>query len=539
MDLLTRILGEERVAKEAQAAQTICMLLRNLPLAVEITAQRLVSRPRRRLADMAERLRNVNERLDLSISDRAVRTSFQVSWESLDANLRRVFALLGVFEGRSFEVRALGHITGLDRYTAEDRLFALTALSLVGEESGDRYRQHSLLADFACEQLGENTIPFVDMALYYHQFVEQNRTNYTTLRPEWENLMAGMTTAHRLGQWPLVLAYADALTQAWFTRARYAQARQGYALAQDAALATQDEQALATMLLRWGRACLEQDDFAEAQSLLTEGLRWATQTGFVAGSAEAYYGLGRIAVEQGDYDQAATWLLQSRQLCTQLGDEAGVAATLYQTALLNYRLSQFDQAKALCEEALAIQIRVGDQPGSLPTLRLLADVALEQELYDAADAYCQEALKLCEQLQDRGELAATYYSLAVVARFQNRLELAQSFAEKALELCRWMGNRNFAALTLYELSRIHYIRQEFEQAIAVGKEALTLTRELRLDFSLIYNLLHLGYAHHELGRASAACGFWREGLALAEAQNHPLLGELRQCVNRYCNDRPG
>src|SRR4029453_1833172 len=105
----------------------------HLPWAVEITAQRLVSRPRRRLSDMADRLRHVEERLDLSISDRAVRTSFQVSWGSLDTNLRRVLALLGVFEGRSFAVDALAHLAGLDRYTAEDRLFSLTALSLVSE----------------------------------------------------------------------------------------------------------------------------------------------------------------------------------------------------------------------------------------------------------------------------------------------------------------------------------------------------------------------------------------------------------------------
>jgi DNA-binding SARP family transcriptional activator/predicted negative regulator of RcsB-dependent stress response len=534
--LLARILGEERVAAEPEAAHNICTLLQHLPLAVEITAQRLVSRPRRRLADMAERLRTVNERLDLSISDRAVRTSFEVSWEALDTNLRRVFALLGVFEGRAFEVSALAHIAGLDRYTAEDRLFALTALSLVSEEAENRYRQHPLLADFACEQIGENTLPFVDMALYYLQFAEQNRTNYPALRPEWENLMAGVQTAHRLGQWPLVLNFAEVLTQAWFVRARYTQARQGYALAQVAAESLGDRQALATVLLRWGQACVEQDDYEEAKELVTASLQWYQQIEHEAGIADAEYMLGRIAVEQGEYHQAERHLLTSRQIREQLGDTTGIAATLYQEALLSYRRTLYDRAKELCEQALAMQHRAGDEAGTLPTLRLLVDVALEQQAYAAANAYCQQALTLCERLQDRGELAATYYSAAVVARFQQQLEQAQRYAEQAMELCRWMGNRNFLALTLYELSRIKTSLGELDQAVQIGLESLQLTRELGHEFSLVYSLRHLGDLYRALGQHDEAHALWQEALSLTEGQDHPLAAELRLRLNEFSGD---
>ncbi|MCA9931737.1 MAG: hypothetical protein KC419_24810, partial [Anaerolineales bacterium] len=74
--LLMHILGEQRVEAEPEAAAAICTLLQNLPLAVEITAQRLKSRPRRLLADMAQRLQAEQDRLSLlAISDRAIRTS--------------------------------------------------------------------------------------------------------------------------------------------------------------------------------------------------------------------------------------------------------------------------------------------------------------------------------------------------------------------------------------------------------------------------------------------------------------------------------
>src|SRR5207249_1285851 len=120
---------------------------------------------------------------------------------------------------------------------------------------------------------------------YYHAFAEQHRTNYDVLRPEWDNMMAGMHTAHVIQQWPLVLAYTDTLTEAWFVRARYAQARQGYALARDAAIAVADERPLAAYLLKWGQACIEQNDYSEAETLLVDSLQIYQSLNDLAGIA--------------------------------------------------------------------------------------------------------------------------------------------------------------------------------------------------------------------------------------------------------------
>jgi DNA-binding SARP family transcriptional activator len=531
--LLERILGEERVAAEREAAQQIGLFLQNLPLAVEITAQRLASRPRRRLADMAQRLRSVEERLDLSISDRAVRTSFMVSWESLDANLRRTFSLLAVFAGRSFTAPALAHIAGLDTYTAEDRLFALTTLSLSSEEGDDRYRQHPLLADFAREQLGENTLPLVDMAFYYQQFAERHRTDYPALRPEWENLMAGMAAAHHLEQWALVLGYADTLTHAWFVRARYAQARLGYNWARDAAQALGDESALASALLRWGQACVEQDDYTEAEQLLTESLKYQEKAQDAAGIASVKYYLARIAVDQARYATAEQLLVSSQQLCRRLGDQGGLATTMYQEALLGYRLGDLDKAKALCEQALVLQEEINDQGGLLPTLRLLADVALEQKEYAIADAYCQRALTLGLQLQNRGELAQIYYSLTVVARVQENFELAHTYAANALELCQWMGNLRIQAAVRYEQCWLYATKKEYEAAIQVGLKSLELFRQLKDNFNLVYVLCHLGDFYEESGQHEAAYRLWQEASNYVQSQNHPLQEPLHQRLTSH------
>ncbi|MCB0110974.1 MAG: tetratricopeptide repeat protein, partial [Caldilineaceae bacterium] len=501
--LLTRILGEERVHPEAAAARQICTLLQNLPLAVEIAAQRLRSRPRRRLADMATRLQDTQERLDLAISDRAVRTSFLVSWESLDNEQRRIFALLGLFEGRSFAAPALAYIAELDLYTTEDRLFTLTALSLLNEEESDdetavRYRQHPLLADFAREQLGDNRAMALRLVHYYLSFAQEERMNYAALQPEWENLMIGLQTAHALAEWQVVVDYTETLTEPWFTRARYAEARHGYALMREAAETLEDKHTLVRCLLQWGEACIEQDDYPEAEEKLQSSLKLANELQDRQAVAQSKHFLAKIALDQSNYQVAKEYLDESRQLLSELNDLPGIASTICQQAILLYRRGDLSGAQEYCQQALLVQRQENDLVGILPTLRLAADIALEQEELDSAQEYCQQALTLCQELQNRGELAATYYSLAVVARHRKEIEIARNYAHEALSLLRVFGDRKFQAVTLYEISRIATLSNNLTEAISAGEESLALLRELKENFNIVYVLRHLG----ELARQS-------------------------------------
>lgn len=528
VQLLERILGADRVATEQAAAREICALLQNLPLAVEITAQRLHSRPRRRLADMAERLQSVQDRLDLAISDRAVRTSFMVSWESLDGALRQVFALLAVFEGRSFAAPALADLADLDVYTAEDRLFALTALSLLTEEEEVRYRQHPLLADFAREQLGNNDDAWRRMAVYYQHFAQDHQTDYAALQLEWENMMAGMETAHMLQEWQLVLDYADALTESWLTRSRHTDARQGHVWAREAAIALANKQSLATCLLRLGQVYIEQDEYNEAEAVLLTCRGICEEIDNQVDLAKVNYLLGRSSVEQGNYKNAELMLMASKRRYEELNDTLNLAATYYQQGLMLYKQGNFADAYHLCEQALKMQNEIGEKLGSLPTLRLLADIALEQEDYVTAEGYCNRALVLCEELQNRGELGAVYYILAVISRLQGKYLLGKEFAEKGLPLFQLVGFRKFEAVTLYELSRNYAGVEAYANALTLGVRSLEILREIDDQFNVIYVLWHLGKLYENMKENQQAEIHWHEALRIAELQKHPLIAELRQ-----------
>jgi serine/threonine protein kinase/tetratricopeptide (TPR) repeat protein len=531
-EMLTRMLGKERVVREEDAADEICQLLLNLPLALEIAASRLNSRPRWKLADMAGRLRDEKRRLhELKIGNLEVRASFLVSWNMLDEEMRRVFPLLAVFEGRAFTVAAVSTVAEDSEPATADWLDALAALSLIAPEGAIHYRLHPLLTDFAREKLPEAAVDlaYARMAHYYLNYAVQYTHDPIMLELEWNNLLAGEQAAYRLKQWPMVIAYTDGLAGTRFTRARFAEARQSYQRACEATQALHDRAALASALSHQARACIELSDYDEAEELLTHSLQLYTQVSDQQGVARAQYHLGRIAIERANYDQAQQLLTESRLIREKLGDQAGVADILYILADIPYYQGDYTEAERLGLEALNIQQAVGDKFGCIRTLGLLADIALKQGDPELGEKHCQRALDLCEEMQEQGERAVILYILSEARRQLGDLESARDYAERSLAQLRSMGDRKMQANALWRLSQIDADRKDYPVAVQESLHSLSLFRELGDGWSTVYVLLHLGDMHHALNQSNQARERWSEALGqIDKTQQHPLTKTLQE-----------
>lgn len=533
MELLTHILGAPRVERERPAAQSICEALHQLPLAVELAAQFLAARPRRPLAQMAARLRSVHHRLDLQVSDRAVRTSFVVSWDGLDPAHRALFARLAVFGGRSFTAEAAAHVAELDLFTAQDRLEMLKALSLLREEGTTRYQQHPLLADFAREQLGDGVEPLERLARYYLAFSQEHNNDYATLEPEWDGIMAGMEAAHGLEAWKTVLEYADALTEPWFTRAEYSRARQGYEWAVEAAQAQADDRALARSLRQWGQVLLEQDWQQAAEAQLHNAMILYKQMDDPEGMAAVLYLLARLALERAEHYEADQYLKTASQLRQYTSDSRGLAKVWYQQGLLAYRTGDLEGAEQFCQQAYQVQQSDEDPTELVTTLRLFIDIAVEQKQYDKAEQYCQTAISLCETLENRAQTACVHYSTAVVYRFGGRPRDALAHSENAQRMFEQMMDRSFLAVTLFEQSKAYAACQEYELARIKADESLALFRQLNQNSNAVYALYQLGKICAQMSQAEQAQRYWREGLQIARSSNHSLVARLEEHLTSH------
>ncbi|MEU4535744.1 BTAD domain-containing putative transcriptional regulator [Streptosporangium sp. NPDC023825] len=151
--LLSRLIGEERVATDPRAARAIVRLCGGLPLAIRIAAARLIARPGLSLRVLAARLAVEDHRLsELQADDRAVRACFMVSYRSLEAEHSRMFRLLSLLGGSDISVAVAAALADRSEEQTADLLDHLADVQLLEVRDVDRYRMHDLLCLFARER---------------------------------------------------------------------------------------------------------------------------------------------------------------------------------------------------------------------------------------------------------------------------------------------------------------------------------------------------------------------------------------------------
>lgn len=519
-------------ADEMAAVARICRLVEGMPLAVEMAAAWVRALPCAEIARQIEQTLMLLTRPLPHVPPRqhSVRTVFEHSWTLLTELERKALRRLAVFRG-GFRREAAEKVAG----ASLSQLASLADKSFVRRQPDGRFDMHELIRQFALEKLHatEDEDPAdveTRLAHFFLEFANLHQHDYAALEPEWDNLSAGMRAAHRLKLWAVVLGYAEALSEAWFARARFADARQGYAWAREAAQALQHARGLANVLYHWGRACIEQSEYAEAEAHLTHGLRLYTESGDQRGLADVRYQLARVAVWRGQYAEAEAGLAESQRLYQALGLASGVAETLYKQADVQFYFGNYPRAKELALEALALQQKNDDKLGSIRSLQLLADVALNQGDYGLAEQHCRAALTMCEAVQNQVELAVTLISFSGVQRHLGNLEAARQHAEHSLRLLKRIGNRKSQADVIFQLSRIDAALGHYPAARDECLECLKLYRELQDPFGTAYGLYRLGEAYLALSEPGRARQAWQEAVDVAQklSQNQDLIEALRQ-----------
>ncbi|WP_328762549.1 MULTISPECIES: ATP-binding protein [unclassified Streptomyces] len=161
VELLTRVIGPERVGRESQAARDLADLCGHLPLAVRIAAQRLAARPDEHLTKLVTQLAENTTRLDtLQAGSLQVRAAFALSYRQLPPPARTLFRRASLAAGPDFSPRSAALLAGLPLRQAARCAQDLTDAGLLQPHpTADRYRFHDLLRLFAAEQLAEEDEP--------------------------------------------------------------------------------------------------------------------------------------------------------------------------------------------------------------------------------------------------------------------------------------------------------------------------------------------------------------------------------------------
>jgi DNA-binding SARP family transcriptional activator len=154
-ELFTKIAGADRTKHRPDAVAEIVALCGHLPLAINIAASRFHSRPAWTLEHLIIRLRDDRQRLgELSLGDRSVATPFEVSYQRLSADLRRLFCVLGFTTDpdEEFDAGTAAAMMNVTVPEADRLLEELFDVHLLRQRTAGRYHFHELLREFACVQ---------------------------------------------------------------------------------------------------------------------------------------------------------------------------------------------------------------------------------------------------------------------------------------------------------------------------------------------------------------------------------------------------
>lgn len=167
-DLLTRLLGAERVHAEAAAVGELADVCGHLPLALRIAAANLTVHPGLTIASYADRLASGNRLALLQVHgdpQSSVRTAFDYSYAALSDDGRLAFRRLGMAPGPDLTATATAMLAGATPDRAAGVLDLLAAAHLVDEHSPGRYTLHDLLRRYAAERCAEEAAPDRQAAL--------------------------------------------------------------------------------------------------------------------------------------------------------------------------------------------------------------------------------------------------------------------------------------------------------------------------------------------------------------------------------------
>lgn len=478
LELLVRVIGEDRVRREGVAAEALIRTVGGLPLALRIVAARLAARPHWTLASMVHRLANERHRLDeLTHGEMTMRASLSLTHDGLAAPDRRLLRLLSLAKGPTLPGWLAGALLDDDRPFPCDLLEPLVdvqMLDVVGVEStgGFRYRFHEIIRVFAREQLAAHDEPAAQTAALgrmlggWLSLAEQAHRrvyggDFTVLRgsaPRWDPPSPCVDEL-----------LVDPLEWLDSEHANLVQA------VEHAAAAQMDELCwdLATTLttLFEGRGYF--DDWERTHQLALQAVRAA---GNKRGTAALLGSLGVLYLGRSQKEESRAALTSALGLFQELNDLHGLALCHRDLALLERMQGNEDRALTLYDRALRDFDRVGDVVGRAIVLTQSAQIWMV-----------------------RGQVSA-----------------AQDRLDEALGIYRSVGYTGGQARTLRRAGQLSQARGEHERAVRTFTEVLELCRDTGDVIGEGHLLRDLGHAHAELGRGEAARGFYAQALSVRE-----------------------
>ncbi|MFE5666810.1 tetratricopeptide repeat protein [Streptomyces niveus] len=573
-DLFTSLVAPER-AQDQTDISTLTRLCDHLPLAIELAAGRLNSRPTWTVSHLVQRMSRGSGKLaELRDGGSEIVSAFTMSYNTLPADQRKAFRLLGLHHGTDFGAHSAAALTGLPLERTERILESLQDSHLIREPAPERFSRHDLIAEYALTlTVSLDSVPVREEALdrlsdFYLRAVLEADHALNPLRPRTGPPLP--PSPYTLPVWSepqqakaWIVAEHTALTAA--TRHARHHGRPGRAAHLAHALAGfldsegywEEAEEMHTFAVDHWRT---EGDAAQEARALTDLALVRSQTGQYAGAevsglralstaraagdteteAEALRALGLLYWYLGRLDESLECHHSALTIKLASGDPWQIAR--YKNNLGITVLHMGDHAKALnlFREALTGFIQKRDLRGEAQALNNLADGYQRMGERESAHDSFTRVLDIVMRVGSRSEQAIAQLNKANTTPIPAKLEDCLNLHRKALFTFRRIGDRRNETVTLNAIGTALFRARQYAEAAAHHTTALSLAKEIGAAQEQAAAHCGLGAAELRSGRRATASRQLMTALSLAqhihapqeEAQAYATLAELELAAGR-------
>jgi DNA-binding SARP family transcriptional activator/tetratricopeptide (TPR) repeat protein len=559
LDLLTLLVGTERITHEAAEARQLVAMCGRLPLALRIAAANVGHQP---IADYLRALRA--DRLgELALdgdSQASVRVHFDHSYERLNKTDQRTFRLLGLVPGPNIDAHAVAALSGCGLADASRTMRRLANASLLQRAPGNRYTVHDLLRAYARQRAESDDDPGArDAALrgLYAWYVSISAHAVLRVFPDWppaydvppprdpvpaladHDAALAWLESERMN---LVASIADAALRQWHsdtcelasTLWRYFLAR-GYThewkethhRALDAARAMSDVRFEAEILHCLAAAYETCGQHPEAEGMAREALRLRREAHDRPGEARTLNGLGIITSRKGDFVRAQSYFEQGLDVTQAVGSPAAVADLFNNLGVLKTHLGHYADAVECLQRAQELFATAGSTRGFASALTNRGVVFGLLGRPAEGIASIEQSLEIHRSLGDRLPEALSLRDLGDVWRRVGRDDEATRCYKAGLRLAQEVGAIDAECSIRNGLGGVFRGTGDIARGLAEHQQALALTRSTDNPYQRARAHHGIARVRHDAAEHDAARSHWTQAAELYTQLGIPEAAELR------------
>ncbi|MGX4691490.1 BTAD domain-containing putative transcriptional regulator [Streptomyces sp. JNUCC 63] len=525
LQLFTRIVGEERVASEREAALDVVAACGFLPLAIRIAASRLAARRTWTVSVLAAKLADERRRLDeLQAGDLAVKATFELGYGQLEPAQARAFRLLGLADGPDISLAAAAAVLDLPVDDTEDLLESLVDTSLLESAAPGRYRFHDLVRLYAraCAERDEHppTERKAAMSRLLDFYLATAAGVYAIERPG-DRLVdhleptrtPGLTFANRQDAWDWLYSEAVPLL---------ACARQS----------TGEGTLRRAIDLLWASVDLaESGANSKEYEAVATALRDAAQAaGDVRAEGRAFVVLSNARLFSGVFDRAYREARNACRLAAAADDPLPSCWAANILGSIAFYQNRHADAEDNFSQAIEKFRGCGDLAGSASPLCNLSRLHLATGRADTAVVLARQGTDIYQRLGHTLRGANGRYALGMALGKTGQHDDATAQLEEALRVFRDSRQRLWEGMTLCRLAEVDLEARKPARAASNAEMALTVLRGIGGEWRRGHVLTVLGKALNGIGHSGRAQVCWREALEIYEKLGSPEATEVSRLL---------